>query len=383
MIASTVKKLLCRRSPSTEKTGGISLKIKIVIAFGAIYIIWGTTYLAIRFAIATIPPFLMMGCRFLSAGTVLYAWARFRGQANPSLRQWKISALVGILLFLGGHGSLGWSEQVLPTGIAALIVATTPLWMILLSWFRSSTGRIDGRVILGLVFGFLGMVLLVQPTRLFGGQPVHMAGAAVLLIGTISWSSGSVYSKYANLPKSPILVSGMTMLCGGSALVLVGLLTGESLVSSSPSALSLVSLFYLILFGSIAGFTAYVWLLKTVSPARVSTYAFVNPVIAVFVGWLGGGETLSPKILMAAASMVAGVAAIISRKAEQSPSTEKRESGKVIAVKSRLTEKDAQRLCINIRRKNARNGSNALCVSNPAAAALVDKQGSQSSNRSD
>lgn len=351
MTVSAVKKHLSNRNPDAEKPGGIPLKIKIFIAFGAIYVIWGTTYLAIRFAIETIPPFLMMGFRFLTAGTFLYAWARFRGQAKPNLRQWKISALVGTLLFLGGAGSLSWSEQVLPSGIAALIVATTPLWMILLSYIRYRTGGLDGRVILGLVLGFLGMALIVEPSRLFGGQPVPLKGVAVLLIGTILWSSGSIYSKYASLPKSPLLVSGMTMLCGGTTLTLVGLLTGESLASVSPSALSLVSLFYLISFGSIAGFTAYVWLLKTVSPARVSTYAFVNPIIAVFAGWLGGGETLSQKILMATALMVAGVAAIVIRRSEQGPTPEKRNSIKAIALRCRLEEQGAQRLCLNIRRK--------------------------------
>ncbi len=313
-----------------EKNGGIPLKIKIFIAFAAIYVIWGTTYLAIRFAIETIPPFFMMGCRFLSAGTVLYSWARFRGQAYPQFRQWKTAVIIGILLFLGGHGSLAWSEQFLPSGVAALIVATTPLWMILVSYFRSPVGRIGRRVILGLALGFLGMVLIVEPTKLLGGKSVDLAGATVLLFGTISWCSGSVFSKYVNLPKSPLLASGMMMLCGGTALVLVGLLAGEYKALASASVLSLVSLFYLVLFGSIAAFTAYIWLLNTVSPAQVSTYAFVNPIIAVFVGWFGGGEPLSLRILMATILMVAGVVAIVSRKSEKRRSTDKKNSEKAI-----------------------------------------------------
>jgi len=313
MIVSTRKHSFIKRSPVIERTGGIPLKIKILIAFGAIYVIWGTTYLAIRFAIATIPPFLMMGCRLLSAGTVLYSWARFRGQANPRLLQWRTAAVVGTLLFFGGQGTLAWSEQVLPSGVAALIVATTPVWMIILSHFHSPVGKLGSGAILGLALGFLGMGLIVEPTKFFGGHPVDLGVAAVLLFGTISWCSGSIYSKYANLPKSPMLVSGMTMLCGGTVLVLVGVLTGESHTLSSVSALSLLSLFYLILFGSIIAFTAYIWLLKTVSPAKVSTYAFVNPVIAVFVGWAGGGEPLSLRILMATILMVAGVAGISKR----------------------------------------------------------------------
>jgi drug/metabolite transporter (DMT)-like permease len=383
MIVSTRKKRIASQSPATERTGGIPLKIKIFIAFGAIYVIWGTTYLAIRFAIATIPPFLMMGCRFLSAGTVLFAWARFQGQANPGLRQWRTAALVGTMLFFGGHGALVWSEQVLSSGVASLIVATTPLWMILLSYFRSPVGRIGGHVILGLVFGFLGIALLLEPTKFFGGQPVDLAGAAVLIIGTISWCSGSIYSKYANLPKSTLLVSGMTMLCGGTAIVLVGLLTGESHTLSSVSALSLLSLFYLILFGSIIAFTAYIWLLKTVSPAKVSTYAFVNPVIAVFVGWVGGGEPLSPKILMATILMVAGVAAIVSRKSEKRNSADKENSEKSIAFKLRFKGQKTQKISLKTRRKNDRSGEKTYCVSNAGIVAQAGKQRSQSPDRPD
>jgi drug/metabolite transporter (DMT)-like permease len=343
MIISTRKPHFITMSSVIEKIGGIPLKIKIFIAFGAIYVIWGTTYLAIRFAIETIPPFFMMGCRFLSAGTVLYSWARFRGQANPRLQQWKTAVVVGALFFFGGHGALAWSEQVLPSGVAALIVATTPIWMILLSYFRSPVGKIGRRAILGLALGFLGMVLIVEPTKLFGGQSVDTAGAAVLLFGTISWCFGSVYSKYANLPKSPLMASGMTMLCGGTALVLVGLLTGEVNAIASASALSLVSLFYLILFGSITAFTAYIWLLNTVSPAQVSTYAFVNPIIAVFVGWLGGGELLSPRILMAAILMVAGVVAIVSRKSEKRHSMDKQSSEKAITFKTQFVSQESER----------------------------------------
>jgi drug/metabolite transporter (DMT)-like permease len=343
MIISTRKHRLIAGSSVIEKTTGIPLKIKIFIAFWAIYVIWGTTYLAIRFAIETIPPFFMAGCRFLSAGAVLYSWARFRGQANPRLEQWRTAAVVGTLLFFGGHGALAWSEQVLPSGVAALLVATTPIWMILFAYFRNPVGKISGRVILGLALGCLGMVLLVEPSKLFGGQSVDLTGATVLLFGTVSWCSGSVYSKYANLPKSPLLVSGMTMLCGGTALVLVGLLTGEASALESASALSLVSLLYLILFGSIIAFTAYIWLLNTVSPAQVSTYAFVNPIIAVLVGWFGGGELLSLKILTATILMIAGVMAIVFRKSETRHSAVEDRPVKTITFKTQFKGQESQR----------------------------------------
>lgn len=340
MIVLTRKLGFIARGLVSKRTGSLPLKIKVIIAFGAIYVIWGTTYLAIRFAIDTIPPFFMMGCRFLAAGTFLYSWARFRGEANPRFQQWRTAVVIGILLFLGGHGALAWSEQVLPSGIAALIAATTPIWMILLSHFRSPVGRIGRRAIIGLVLGFLGTVLIIEPTKLIGGQTVDLIGATVLLVGTISWCSGSVYSKYTNLPKSPQLVSGMTMLCGGTALVLVSLLTGESDALSQASALSLLSLFYLVLFGSITAFTAYIWLLNTVSPAQVSTYAFVNPIIAVFVGWFGGGESLSPRLLLAAFFMIAGVGAIVSHESEKSHSMNKGKSERLPDKSLDLKEKN-------------------------------------------
>jgi drug/metabolite transporter (DMT)-like permease len=305
---------LLNGTPVREKTTGVPLNIKVILAFSAIYVIWGTTYLAIRFVIETMPPFCMMGCRFLTAGAILYMWARFKGNPQPRPEQWRTAAIFGTLLFFGGHGALTWSQQVLPSGVAALLVATAPIWMTLIAYFRNPVNGIPGRVILGLILGVSALVFLVEPTDLIGGQPVNIAGVSVLLIGTLSWCYGSVYSKYAGLPQNPLLASGMTMICGGALLALTGILTGETNRPFAVSGLSLLSLLYLILFGSIIAFTSYIWLLKKVSPAQVSTYAFVNPIIAVFVGWLAGGEALSVKILLASALMMAGVMAIVLRK---------------------------------------------------------------------
>lgn len=303
----------CFRKPVEMDASGFPTKIKIILAFGAIYLIWGSTYLAIRFAIETIPPFFMMGCRSLLAGGILYAWARLRGDDRPKPAQWVTAAIVGTLLFLVGHGALAWSEQIIPSGVAALIVATTPIWMTLLEAFRYHDNPLTGRVIIGLVAGFFGVALLAEPAKIFGGAPVDPIGALVLLLGTLSWCFGVVYMKNANLPKSSILGAGMNLLTGGGGLLLVSYLSRETMALTSVSLRSLASLLYLIAFGSIITFTAYIWLLKIKSPTQVSTHAFVNPLVAVFVGRFAGGELLSPRILTAALLMVTGVAAIVTR----------------------------------------------------------------------
>ncbi len=317
MLNSTLKSLglydrLTRKIPGT-KPSALPLKFKIILAFGAIYLIWGSTYLGIRFAIETIPPFFMMGCRSLLAGGVLYAWARWRGVDRPQLIHWVRAAFIGVLLFLGGHGALAWSEQIIPSGIAAIIVATNPIWMTTLQAFRLHDNPLTSRVIFGLAIGLGGVFLLVEPTKLLNGLPVDPVGAVVLTIGTISWAVGSVYSKNVDLPKSSTLVAGMTQLCGGGALLFVSLLSRETVSLSSVSVRSLVSMLYLVAFGSISALTAYIWLLKKTTPARVSTHAYVNPIVALFVGWLAGGELLSQRILFAALLMLIGVAAILSR----------------------------------------------------------------------
>ncbi|UCC39319.1 MAG: EamA family transporter [Candidatus Aminicenantes bacterium] len=318
------------------------MKIKMILAFGAIYFIWGSTYLAIRFAIETIPPFLMMGCRMLLAGSILYVWARLRGEKCPHLTQWLIAASVGMLLFFAGHGSLAWSGQVVPSGVAALSVATAPLWMILLQAFQNPHSTMNVRVAIGIVAGLGGVYLMVKPSELLSGSPVNPVGAVVLLFGTLSWSAGSVYSKSANLPKSSMLASGMSLLCGGGGLLLLSLLSRERMDLTSVSFRSLASLLYLAAFGSIIAFSAYFWLLRKTSPVRVSTYAYVNPVIAIFLGWFAGGESLSPRIITAMLLMVIGVAAIVTQNSTYFSSAEKSDSTKETRKRAFLKGESAQ-----------------------------------------
>ncbi len=284
----------------------------IVIALGAVYIIWGSTYLAIRIAIETMPPFLMAGTRFLVAGGLLFIWAMARGEPRPKRLHWRPVIIIGGLLLVGGNGGVTWAEQTVPSGTAALLVATVPLWMVLLDWLRPG-GRRPGRMVfLGLALGLLGIVLLVGPRNIAGGTSIHLVGAGVIILAALSWSTGSIYSRSAKLPESPLVATALEMLAGGALLFLVGSISGEwgDLNLAQVSTRSLISLAYLILFGSIIAFTAYIWLLRVSTPARVSTYAYVNPVVAVFLGGAVLGETLSVNTLIAAAIIVSAVVII-------------------------------------------------------------------------
>ncbi len=290
------------------------LKLKLFLAFAAIYVIWGSTFLAIRFAIESIPPFFMMGSRSITAGGALYLWARFRTGERPRPVQWLNAALFGSLLITAGHGALAWGEQVVPSGVAALISATTPIWVASIQSLGRNTGHLSGRVIFGLVTGLVGIFVLVEPSSAFNGIPVNPIGAAVLLCGTLFWALGSIYAKTAGFPKSPLLTAGMNLLCGGGGLLGLSYISGESPDLAAISLRSQISLVYLILFGSIIGFTAYFWLLRTVSITKVSTHSYVNPVLAVFFGCFVAGEDLNPRIFTALILMVIGVASILAKR---------------------------------------------------------------------
>jgi drug/metabolite transporter (DMT)-like permease len=293
-----------------------SKSVKLAIAFAAIYVIWGSTFLAIRFSIATIPPFFMMGFRCLIAGGILYTWSRLRGTDRPKPAQWFTASILGMLLFTVGHGALAWSEQFLPSGIAALICATSPIWITLLQTLLLRDNPFTARVILGLLLGLCAVTLLIDPSMLLEGATLNLTGTMVLLAGTLSWSVGVVYSKKANLPKNSMLAAGMNLIAGGGGLLLASLLQ-EKVIFSSISLHSVFSLGYLIVFGSIFTFTAYFWLLRSTSPSRVATHAFVNPVVAIFVGWFAGGELINSRILIAALLMVIGVGAIIKKQSHE------------------------------------------------------------------
>jgi drug/metabolite transporter (DMT)-like permease len=285
---------------------------KLITAFAAVYLIWGSTYLAIRFAIETIPPHLMAAARFLVAGAVLYAWSRWRGAPAPTLRNWRASVFVGGFLLLGGNGAVVWAETRVPSGLTALLVAMVPIWMLVLEMHPRLGGkRPRAAVVAGLVLGLAGLALLVAPGRLAGR--VDPIGAGVLVLGCLSWAFGSLQSRVADLPKSGFLAAAMEMLCGGALLLLFGLATGQagqlSLAAMSPR--SLFALAYLIVFGSLIGFTAYIWLLGATTPARVSTYAYVNPVVAVLLGWGFANEPMTLRTMLAAAVIVGAVVVII------------------------------------------------------------------------
>jgi drug/metabolite transporter (DMT)-like permease len=291
-------------------------RARVLLAFAAVYLIWGSTYLAIRFAIETLPPFLMAGSRFLAAGTVLYAWARWRGAAAPSRRHWRSAAIVGGLLLLGGNGAVVWSEQRVASGLAALLVCTVPLWMVVLPGFRPGGTRPPATVLGGVALGLAGVALLVGPGRLAGAEGVDPLGALALIAGSFLWSMGSLYARRAPLPAAPLLGTAMEMLCGGALLLVAGLLTGEvaRLDPAAVSPRSALALLYLTVFGSLVAFSAYVFLLRATTPARVSTYAFVNPVVAVVLGWAFAGEPVTSRTLLAAAVIVSGVMLITLRR---------------------------------------------------------------------
>lgn len=285
--------------------------IKLAAAYGAIYLIWGSTFLAIRFAIETVPPLFMMGTRALLAGSVLFAYARWRGFERPTLAHWRSAAVAGSLLFLVGHGGLAWAEQRVTSGAAALISSTTPLWMILLIALQERRRALSARLILGLLLGLGGVALLAKPSALLGGAPVDSLGMGVLLLADVSWAAGSIYSRNAGFPRSPALTAGMNLLAGGTLLLVVSVLSGDAGRLGSVSARSLASLFYLVMFGSIVAYAAYTWLLRASSPTRVSSHSFVNPAVAVLAGWALAGEGLSARTLVATLAMIGGAAAIV------------------------------------------------------------------------
>lgn len=288
----------------------------VLAAFAAVYLLWGSTYLAIRVAIDTLPPLLMAGARFLLAGTILYAVMRLRGVPAPTRRQWRSTAIVGTLMLMCGNGGVVMAERTVPTGVAALLVAMVAFWMVLLEWMRPGGARPTLRVVAGLLIGFAGIVILVGPAGIVGGERVDPWGALLLMIGSAAWAAGSIYARAAELPRSALLATAMEMLAGGAALTIAGSLRGE-LASANPAAFtteSVLALLYLVVFGSLVGFSAYVWLLQVSTAARVSTYAYVNPVVAVLLGWWLLDEPLTSRVLAAAVVIILAVAVITTGK---------------------------------------------------------------------
>lgn len=287
-------------------------KALVVAAFAAVYIIWGSTYLAIRFAVEELPPFTMAAARFLIAGTILLLWARLRNEPRPAGRQGRGAAIGGLFLLLGGNGGVVWAEQRVASGATALIVATLPVWMVLIDWWRPGGRRPSAGVAAGLALGLVGIGLLVDPGAIRGGAGVDPIGALVLCLASVSWAAGSIYIRHVPMPRSAFASNGIQMLAGGAALLLTGLLAGElgRLDLAAASSRAWLSLGYLAVFGSLIGFTAYTYINRVSTPAKVSTYAYVNPIVAVFLGWAFAGEPITPRTLGAAAVILAAVATI-------------------------------------------------------------------------
>jgi len=288
-------------------------KPKIWVALVTVYILWGSTYLAIRVGVQTIPPFLLAAIRFLVAGGLLYGWRRLVKDPSPTRLEWRSAAVVGFFMLVAGNGTLAWAEQRVVSGIAALIVGTSPIWMVLIDAIRPGGRRPNFQTGLGILIGFAGIALLIGPGGFSGnGQSIDPIGLAALVFCAITWSAGSLINRDAKLPESPLMGISMEMLAGGVMLLLLGTLTGEwsRLELAKVSTASLVGLLYLIVFGAMIGFSAYLWLLRVAPTPLVSTYAYVNPLIAIFVGNLLADELLTARILIAALVIVSSVALI-------------------------------------------------------------------------
>jgi len=302
-----------------ETAGADPGLVTVLAAFAAVYVIWGSTYLGIRWAIETMPPLLMASVRFLTAGGLLVVWSLARAGARGSLRlpdarQWREAAIAGGLMLGGGNGAVTVAEQWVPSGAAALLVGSVPLWLVVLDALVGSRTRPSGRAQLGLLVGLGGVALLAGSPGVGQGGPLELLGAFLIMGGCAAWAAGSLYLRYIAPPREPLLWVGMQMITGGALLGVIGLATGEAVGfrMADVSLRSALSLAYLIVFGALIAYSAYVWLLRVSTPARVGTYAYVNPVIALFLGWWLADEPLGFRSLVAAAIIVGSVIVIVS-----------------------------------------------------------------------
>ena len=305
---SPPKENLSRSSSAVPRTTPL-----VLVAFAAVYLVWGSTYLAIRIGVESFPPLILAGLRHFTVGALLYPLLRWRTGIRPTAEQWRTAAIPGILMLAVGNGGVSWAEQTVPSGITALLVATVSLWLVIVDWLRPGGMRPVPKVILGLLLGFGGMVLLVGPAHLGNSGRVDPVGAAVLVFASLSWACGSLYSKHGSMPSSPMLAVAMQSLAGGATLLIAGFFKGEfhNFHLATVSGRSWTALAYLIVFGSGIGFSAYIYILQKSTAARVATYAFVNPVVALFLGWLIVGETISLRTIAAAVVILTAVILVI------------------------------------------------------------------------
>ena len=289
------------------------LRLTHVAAFAAVYLIWGSTYLAIRYAIETLPGFLMSGVRFAVAGLALYVVAGWRGAARPTAGQWKAAIIAALFLFVGGNGGVVFAQHWIPSGLAALMVGTEPLWVVvLLAFWGGGSERPTRKTLIALLVGFAGAAILARPQEsigLVGEGSVPVVAILAIVLAPLSWAAGSLYSRDADMPENRSLGVAMQMIAGGVGLCLVGLVSGEAAAVDlgAISSRSVLAFFYLIVFGSIIAFSAYSWLLRNTKATLVATYAYVNPVIAVFLGWLLAGEPIGAQTAVASVLIIGAV----------------------------------------------------------------------------
>src|SRR5271163_1626028 len=298
-------------------------KWKTLLAFAIIYFVWGSTFLAIRIGVHEVPPLLLAAMRFSVAGLVLYGWMIARGERSPNIRQWLSAFLLGLLIFVFDYGLLFWAEQRVPSGIAAVMLATIPAFMALSEIVLLRTQKLTVRLALALLIGLGGVAVLVSRSLNLGGAPIDGVGAVALIIGAISWAVGSALTRKLPLPPSKVMSSGAQMLVGGIALAVVAAALGE-FRDFHPRAVSReawLALLYLIVAGSIIGYTAYMWLIHHESPTKVGTYAYVNPIVAVLVGYFLGGEALSTRTILGTLLVLISVVVITTTPAKKPAET--------------------------------------------------------------
>jgi len=292
---------------------------KILLAFGIIYFVWGSTFLGIRIGVREVPPLLFAAMRFSAAGLILFGYLSLRGTALPTAREWLTITLLSFLIFVVDYGLLFWAEQRVPSGIAAVLLATIPAFMALSEIILLRTQKLTARLAIALLIGLGGVSVLVSHSLSFGEVPIDPDGAAALMIASVSWSVASALSRKLPLPASKPMSAGAQMLVGGTLLTLAAAVFGEfrGFHASAVSRGAWLALIYLIVAGSIIGFTAYVWLLHHESPTKVGTYAYVNPVVAVAIGYFLGGETVGPRTLLGTALVLVSVVVITTTKSKK------------------------------------------------------------------
>lgn len=286
---------------------------RLLIAFATVYLVWGSSYLFMKFAVATMPPLPMAGARYLLAGAILLALGVALGIRRPTRAEWSAAAIVGTAL-MTSNGAVSWAVRRIPSGVAALLVAITPCWMVLLEWQRDRNLKPRRGTVAGLLLGLVGIALLVGPAELLGSGHIDPLGAAAVLVGTFTWSAGSLYARRAARHEISQIMSGMQMLCGGAVLLTISSTfeNWNAFSFASVTTNSWISFWYLVFVASLLGYTAYIYVLTNASPVTASTYAYVNPVVAVALGAWFGGEDLSARILVASAIIIAGVVLIVS-----------------------------------------------------------------------